>query len=70
MIDFVSINCDGKYEEWHFDSVNSFRKAWFSYDEAIPSADDPVAELEIAGIPMYVNCVNDIINLLGIELDK
>lgn len=69
MLDFVTINVDGEYKEWHFDSIEELRREYYEEEYTLAGNDDPVTEMEFYGIPMYVNSFNDIIDLFGIEKD-
>lgn len=67
MLDFVTINVDGEYKEWHFDSIEELREKYHKEDYTLAGNDDPVTEMEYRGIPMYVNTFDDIVKLFGIE---
>lgn len=66
-LSFVTINVDGKYRQWHFDSIEELRKEYHKEDYDLAGNDDPVTEMEFCGIPMYVNTFDDIVRLFGIE---
>lgn len=66
-LSFVTINVDGKYRQWHFDSIEELRKEYHKEDYDLAGNDDPVTEMEFCGIPMYVNTFEDIVKLFGIE---
>lgn len=67
MLNFVTINVDGEYKEWSFDSVEELREFYHEEDYSGPGNDDPVTEMEFFGIPMYVNCFDNIVELFGLE---
>lgn len=66
MLRFVTINVDGIYKQWDFDSIEELREEYCREDYRICGDEDPVTEMEFYGIPMYVGCFGDIINLFGI----
>lgn len=45
MLNIVVINCDGKYMEYEWDSIESFIKDMESDNENIPMLDDVLAEI-------------------------
>ena len=45
MLNIVVINCDGKYIEYEWDSIESFIKDMESDNENIPMLDDVLAEV-------------------------
>ena len=67
MLTFVTINIDEEYREWRFNSIEELRKMWWAEDYVGPGSDDPVTEMEFHGVPMYVNCFEDIVQLFGLE---
>lgn len=67
MLTFTTINVDGVYKEWNFDSIEGLREMWYAEDYIGPCADDPVTEMDFHGVPMYVNIFDDIIVLFGID---
>lgn len=69
MLSFVTINVDGEYREWDFNSIEDLREEYYREDYRICSNDDPVTGMEFCGIPMYVNCFDDIVKLFGIDND-
>ena len=69
MLSFTTINVDGVYKEWDFDSIERLREMYYAEDYVGPGGDDPITSMEFCGIPMYVNSFDDIINLFGIEMN-
>ena len=67
MLRFVTINVDGEYREWEFESVEDLREEYHKEDYQLCGNDDPVTEMEVFGIPMYVNSFDDIVSLFGLE---
>ena len=45
MLNIVVINCDGKYMEYEWDSIESFIKDMETNNENIPTLDDVLAEV-------------------------
>lgn len=66
MLSFTTINIDGAYRNWDFNSIEELRKMFYAEDYDGPGGDDPVTEMEFHGIPMYVNNFDDIVDLFGI----
>ena len=69
MLSFTTINVDGEYREWNFNSIEELRKEYHREDYRICGNDDAVTEMEFCGIPMYVNTFDNIVELFGIEND-
>lgn len=67
MLDFVTINVDDEYRDWHFDSIEELRDFYHADDYTGPGNDDPVTSMEFCGVPMYVNSFDDIVRLFGVE---
>ena len=67
MLDFTTLNVDGVYRSWSFEDVEELRRAYHSDEADVPMLDDPVADMEFHGIPMYVDNFGDIVRLFGIE---
>lgn len=67
MLSFRTINIDGVYKEWDFNSIEDLRKMWWTEDYIGPDVDDVVLDMDFYGIPMYVNTFDDIITLFGID---
>lgn len=67
MLDFTTINVDGEYRHWSFDSIEELREEYHREDYRICCNDDPVTEMEFFGIPMYVDSFDDIVKLFGLE---
>lgn len=68
MLSFTTINVDGVYKEWDFDSIEQLREMYYAEDYIGPGGEDPITSMEFFGIPMYVNSFDDIIDLFGIEM--
>lgn len=53
MLNIVVINCDGKYMEYEWDSIESFIKDMESDNENIPMLDDVLAEVNTDNDNLY-----------------
>ena len=67
---FHAITEDNDYDLYEFETIEDLRREWFSDDPDCPSNDAPIADCELRGVPIYVNCFMDIVKLLGLDQEE
>ena len=59
MIEFKSINIDGKVREWKFNDKHEIINKWRSSNPDLPANDDPVFDITVDGEEIYLGGVNN-----------
>ncbi len=66
MIKFKSRNIDNEETEYSFVTVADLKEQYCSPEYGLPFSDDPVHDVQIHSVPIYVGTFYDLLVLLGI----
>ena len=66
MIKFTTMNVDGEYKFWNYNSIEELKEMYYAEDYDGPSGEDPVTEMLICDIPVYVKDFDSIVDLFNI----
>lgn len=66
-LEFTTINVDGEKRNWKFDSVDELKAAYTAENYDLPDGDDPVIELCLNGVTLYVDTFEQLYRLLAGE---
>lgn len=68
MLNFESVNCDGKHIKWEFNTPNEVHRLFWSDTCPLPSNDDPIVHAELDGKPLpQCKAFLDLLHMLGLD---
>lgn len=71
MLNFESVNCDGKHINWEFNTLEEVHRLFWSEDCPLPSNDDLIVHAELDGKPLP-KCIAflDLLHMLGLDEEQ
>lgn len=71
MLNFESVNCDGKHINWEFNTLEEVHRLFWSEDCPLPSNDDLIVHAELDGKPLP-KCIAflDLLRMLGLDEEQ
>lgn len=71
MLNFESVNCDGKHIKWEFNTPNEVHRLFWSDTCPLPSNDDPIVHAELDGKPLpQCKAFLDLLRMLGLDEEQ
>lgn len=71
MLNFESVNCDGKHIKWEFNTPNEVHRLFWSDTCPLPSNDDPIVHAELDGKPLpQCKVFLDLLHMLGLDEEQ
>lgn len=71
MLNFESVNCDGKHIKWEFNTPNEVHRLFWSDTCPLPSNDDPIVHAELDGKPLpQCKAFLDLLHMLGLDEEQ
>lgn len=71
MLNFESVNCDGKHINWEFNTPNEVHRLFWSDTCPLPSNDDPIVHAELDGKPLpQCKAFLDLLHMLGLDEEQ
>lgn len=71
MLNFESVNCDGKHIKWEFNIPNEVHRLFWSDTCPLPSNDDPIVHAELDGKPLpQCKAFLDLLHMLGLDEEQ
>lgn len=71
MLNFESVNCDGKHIKWEFNTPNEVHRLFWSDTCPLPSNDDPIVHAELDGKPLpQYKVFLDLLHMLGLDEEQ
>lgn len=71
MLNFESVNCDGKHINWEFNTLEEVHRLFWSEDCPLPSNDDLIVHAELDGKPLpKCKAFLDLLHMLGLDEEQ